>query len=376
MRAAYRFGAVVVDVETGDAASGAWLSEFLQPWAEEMPGGRGRVLVRMTASAPACDALDRARAAASLRQVPCFALDSRIVTLPGWDDDRGLVVADAEFECYYRVTPDEIEVAARPENRRARIGLMRVVREMLAAPALAGGGLADVHAAAFAMAGKAVLLAGAKGCGKTTMLIHALTSGAADFVANDRVFIDGRGDAADVVGVPTVVSIRPETLQLFPQLGNNGAWLPVSARAGELATSGAAGDGADGAGGVVRLSPAQFAFQLGAGIVRGASLAAVVFPEIAAATDARSFERMSPAEGADRLRACLYGASAPRRAPTVFAGAAVSTAGPADMAVTVERLAARVPCVRGRVGLETYQGSPAAWLQAPGLPSGRPAQER
>ena len=376
MMLAYRFGSAVVDVETGEPGSGAWLSEFLQPWAEALTGGRGRSLVRMTASATACDAFDHGRDTASLRQVPCFALDSGVVVLPGWDQDGGTVIADMEFECYYRLTPGAVEVVARPGNRRARIGLMRVVREMLAAPALAGGGIADLHAAAFAVAGRAVLLAGAKGCGKTTMLIHALTSGSADFVANDRVFVDGRGHATDAVGLPTVVSIRHETLRVFPRLWKNGACQPVSASLGELARSGVAGGGAEAVASGLRLSPVQFARRLGAGVVRGGPIAAVVFPGIAPAAETWSFERMSPHEGAASLRACLYGTGTAPRVPTVFARAAVGAADPADQAGIVERVAARVPCVRGHMGLRTYHGSPAAWLRALSLPPEPSAQER
>jgi len=54
-----------------------------------------------------------------------------LVFCPGWvDADGANVVWDEEFGCYYRVRDDHVEVVARPRDRQARIGLMRVVREL------------------------------------------------------------------------------------------------------------------------------------------------------------------------------------------------------------------------------------------------------
>ena len=366
MKAGYRFGPTIIDVETDDAGSGAWLSEFLHPWADATPHGHGDRLVRMTSSAAAFDALGRRQAVSSLRQVPCFALDSQVVSLPGWDNDRGTVVADAELGCFFCLAGRVVEVVARPGCARARIGLMRVVREALAAPALAGADYIDLHAAAFAVAGQAVLLAGPKGSGKTTMLIHALASGRADLLANDRVFIHGSPEPAGAVGVPTLVSIRPWTLQVFPRLRKDAAERSASLRVGEPAPprveDGTAAETRDFA-----LSPAQLAHRLGVAMARDAPIAAVVFPVITPATDTWTFEPVSPADAAARLRECLYGARVEPRAPTVFEGTRRGVPRRAQQSAVVERLAARVPCVQGNLGPGACRDSAGVWLRALGL---------
>lgn len=341
MKTAYRLASTVVDVETDEPGSGAWLSEFLHPWAEVVPHGSGGTVVRMVTSPASVDAIERRRVGTCARQVPCFALDSRVVVLPAWDDRGGMVIADAELACHYRLEPGAVEVVARPESRRARIGLMRVVREMLAAPVVGTGAIAEVHAAAFCVGERAVLLAGAKGTGKTTMLIHALMSRSASFVANDRVFIGGSSGPAFVGGVPTVVSIRPPTLRFFPILG--------------IAAEG------------LRLSPAELARRLGVSRARGAPIAAVVFPLVSGAVDAWSFEPLSSADGAARLRANLYGAGPEGPERTVFAGASSGSAPPGAQEAVIDSLVARVPCIRVHAGRRAYRGGPGEWLGALGL---------
>ena len=363
MRTGYRLGPTIIDVEVPDADSGAWLSEFLCPWADTTPHGRGDRIVRMTSSAGAFDGLERRQTRSSLRQVPCFALDSRVVDLPGWDDEQGTVVADAELGCFFRLAGRVVEVVARPGYPRARFGLMRVVRQMLAAPALAGGGLVDLHAAAFAVAGQAVLLAGAKAAGKTTMLIHALASGKADLIANDRVFINGSPGPAGVVGVPTVVSIRPWTLQVFPGLRHHAVERPACLRVGEAPQPRAVEAGTR----EFALSPAQLALRLGARRVRGAPIAAVVFPIVSAVTGTWTFEPVSRAEAAVRLRECLYGARVARRARTVFEGSDGGIPHREQREAAIARLAASVPCVQANLGPGAYRDGAGAWLQALGL---------
>lgn len=363
MRTGYRLGPTIIDVEVPDADSGAWLSEFLCPWADTTPHGRGDRIVRMTSSAGAFDGLERRQTRSSLRQVPCFALDSRVVDLPGWDDEQGTVVADAELGCFFRLAGRVVEVVARPGYPRARFGLMRVVRQMLAAPALAGGGLVNLHAAAFAVAGQAVLLAGAKAAGKTTMLIHALASGKADLIANDRVFINGSPGPAGVVGVPTVVSIRPWTLQVFPGLRHHAVERPACLRVGEAPQPRAVEAGTR----EFALSPAQLALRLGARRVRGAPIAAVVFPIVSAVTGTWTFEPVSRAEAAVRLRECLYGARVARRARTVFEGSDGGIPHREQREAAIARLAASVPCVQANLGPGAYRDGAGAWLQALGL---------
>jgi hypothetical protein len=209
---------VVVDVETDDADDGRWLAEFLAPWAGVTAAGAGVARVRLTRSSDVVEALGRRRASGAAELMPCFALDHETVRLPGWADDGRTWLADDDMECLYGVRGSRVDVVGRDGKRRVRLGLMRVVREILCQGLPGGGGYLDVHAAAFEVEGRAVLLVGGRGAGKTTLLCHALASGRAGFVANDRVIIAASGQPVVAQGVPTVVSLRPGTVEAFPRL--------------------------------------------------------------------------------------------------------------------------------------------------------------
>ena len=191
--------------------------EFLCPWfSAEAPNGTA-LNVRMTSSGERFSALARVEAERHPQPLACFRLDRRLVSCPGWiEPDGSILVADQEFGCYYHVQGKQVEVISRPQDRLARIGLMRVVRELAIQRALSRSETLDLHAAAFVFRGRAILLAGDKNAGKTTLLAHALTSPHTALMANDRVIVDGRLQAR---GVPTVVSVRDDTEQAFPALG-------------------------------------------------------------------------------------------------------------------------------------------------------------
>ena len=67
----------------------------------------------------------------------------------------------------------------RPSYNRwnARVSLMRVIRELSMTHAESRGGVL-IHGAAYLVKGRAVAIAGAKGSGKTTSLIQALSRAA------------------------------------------------------------------------------------------------------------------------------------------------------------------------------------------------------
>ncbi len=276
----FALGPAVVDVDTDTADAFRWLVEFLTPWVAATTFGHGDVLVRFTCSHAAFDLLDR-RSATATATIPCFALDSHLVTLPGWDDGEGVVLADRQLRCFYRVGVRHVEVVARPGDRQARLGLMRVVREMLTSRRLARGRVVDLHAAAFEAGPGAVLIVGPKQSGKTTLLCYALASAEARLIANDRVVVDLDRAPGIVQGIPTLVSVRPHTVDFFPALRRGATGRPVLLHSGECEVE--QNGKADGRG--LSLSPAQLAQRLGSSCARGAPLAAIVFPEISAATE-------------------------------------------------------------------------------------------
>lgn len=371
MRTGYRAGQTAVDVETPDAGAHAWLTEFLEPWTERAPGGYGGTLVRLLWRDGACENRLRPPAGHAVRLVPCFALDSRVVHLPGWEDEGCTVIADDEIGCHYRISGRAVDVVARPEHRRARLGLMRVVREILAAGSLEAGSLLDLHAAAFAVGGRAALIVGGKNSGKTTLLTHALASGRAEFVANDRVFVDVGRSPAGVIGVPTIVSVREWTIAAFPALRPDGRPQSPSLRAGEDAQPDGKGAeaGRPGSTGGAAFSPDQFARRMSARRARGGQAAALIFPVIDPHADAWEAEPLPPAAAEPLLRGALYGASVSPRPATILAppGQAGRRAGQRE--TMARRLSDCVPCVRMRLGPRAYAASAEGWMRALGLDS-------
>ena len=362
-QAGYSFGPAVVDVDTDTDGDSRWLAEFLTPWAAATAFGSGDVRVHLNRSDPVFDALDRRSGTANARLIPCFALDSRLVTLPGWDDGGGTVLADEELGCFYQVHGRSVHIVARQGERRARLGLMRVVREALAARRLARGRLLDLHAAAIQVGQRAVLIAGPKHVGKTTLLCHALASGGARLLANDRVFVDVDQTPGVVYGVPTLVSVRPATLELFPDLRRGPAERPVLLHAGEHEeTSDVAAHGRD-----FSLSPAQLARRLDSTCVPSAPLGAIVFPEISSDADTWIVDALGAAEGLALLGACVYGGHREGQSRTILDE--LGGLGPprADTEAMAGRVADEVRFLRCRLGPHAYDRGADAWLRALGL---------
>lgn len=363
--AGYRLGPTVIDVEADDPNTASWLAEFFTPWFEVGASGKGEFTVRLTCSMSALAALEHQQTTMSPRSVACFALDSQVISLPGWPaDDGGTVIADSRYACFYRVSGRIIEVVSRPQVRRVRVGLMRVVRELAAARMLEQTGLLDIHSAAFVVGGRAVLLVGAKGAGKTTLLVSVLASRQASLLANDRVFVDAGRYPHQVFGMPTLASLHEGTLQLFPILRRGLAGRPSWMRATESESpdSGAReGDNAQ----TVYVSPTRLAQQLDAPTVREGLITAIVFPEIASAADVWSVDPVGPADGASRLRECLYGIRSRPRPRTVFEELVDSRADRSnDQAGLVDCLAAQIPLFRCRVGRDVLHDGAKALLQA------------
>ncbi len=362
-RASYRYGPACIEVTTGDRDAGRWLREFLAPWFSLGSPGENPLRVRLTCSAPAFAALERRKAEASTLPYACFALDRQVIELSGWQQAAEIVIADPERSCFYRVRPGDVEIVAQPGGAGVRVGLMRVIREFAAARMLAQPGLLDLHAAAFTVAGRAVLLVGPKQSGKTTLLVDALASGRSKLLANDRVFVDTRAEPGRAFGVPTLVSLRAGTLRWFPSLPQGFPARPALLHASELAQQIEATQ--DAAAPLhLTLSPGQLAQRLGAGIATSAPIAAILFPVIAPTTARWSLERVSHDEGATWLRESLYGIAADPRSRTVFEAAALAPdCGQPARATLADRLASQIPLFRFRLGRHAYRDGAEPWLR-------------
>jgi hypothetical protein len=262
---AYSFGGAVVAVEAGEPDGARWLRELLTPWfAAAAPAATGP-WVRVRSSVGRFAELAAVQQTAATRPVPCFTLDSALVSYPGWTESDGTtVVADGEYGCYYRVLGDQVEIVTRPRDRLARLGILRVVRELAVARALAAPGMLDLRAAGFVTRGLAVLLVGGPRTEKTSLLAHVLASAHAPLLASERVLVDCASGQAR--GVPMVVALDEATEQSLPELGRGLPRRAALLHAGELTSVEAV---ASASGPRLVISPAQFARQLGAATTTG-----------------------------------------------------------------------------------------------------------
>jgi len=322
------------------------VEEFLRPWLPPAASARARHVVRLVFDVEALRHIEESRSAEPQR-VPCFGLDTQVIERPAWPTPEGLVVDDARFGCHFRVEPARTTVFARPGDRRARVVAVRILRE-LAAAALAPSHWA-LHAAAVALEGRALVIAGSRGSGKTSLLVHLLLSTGAAFVANDWVWLRAISDGGfEAIGMPTIVAVRPGTVARFPRLlagrAANGSFLPYTVAEIDAGLADGAVSPAEGA---LHLSPRQLAARTGAAVERGAPLAAIVLPQIDPDAREMRLEPIGPDAAIALLLACRHGSHGGCAADTIFGrrGAAPSSWDP---------IAARVPLFRFRLGPRAY----------------------
>lgn len=213
--AVFAFGEVGILVESVERSHLTWLAEFLGPHFAVRAEGAHACRVRLLEDRGAYEqALAGGPGAGTL---DAFALDSGVEGLPRWHGAETRL-RDPRREVFYDVTgsPAAVTILSVPGNLKARTALMRVVRELATNHAQCAGGLL-LHASAFAVGDRGVVVCGAKEAGKTTLLLHALHASAVEYVSNDRVMISP-GATPRAHGVPTIVKVRPGTLALFPAL--------------------------------------------------------------------------------------------------------------------------------------------------------------
>jgi hypothetical protein len=347
-----------IAVRQAPAAHLRWLREFLTPAFESGPPEVGEWCVEVDE--------DQARYAALMRQgrcpgavpVACFALDHDFIHLPSWSGPSGThTVVDEESRAAYEVDRRQrsVRLIAAPRQRAVRKALMRVVRELAMDHVQRRGDLL-LHAAALTVGGRGVVIAGPKDAGKTTLLIQLLRHGAARYVSNDRVVVSLADTHPRVRGMPTIISIRAGTLQLFPELCRRltastfhyRLTLDEAAR-GECGPARAWGDGRFG------VSPAQFCALLGVEPLASARVSALVFPRIAPDERAMTVRKLSVSEAAERLGQSVFGANPIAGAERLLAVSDDAPAAePAVRAAGIARLAAAVPAFECRLGPDAY----------------------
>src|SRR5262249_53240785 len=150
-----------------------------------------------------------------------------------------------------------------------------------------------------------VAVAGPKRAGKTTLLLHVLRDPRARYVSNDRVLVSLDAAPPDARGVPTLVSLRRTTLDLFPELARRQAARRYHyARALDERAPGPAQAKPD----REVVTPAQLCRLTDTSPVGHGPLAAVVFPRLTGEPGGLALTRLSDREAASALTGALLGA--------------------------------------------------------------------
>ncbi len=296
-----------------DAALIDFAVEHFDPWF--LPTRRTpEWSVAVTSTTPAYAEMQRRRpAGAGLR--PCFAHDQEVMSMPAWPSGDAVSLCDAERSCFLRLRPGQVDLIADPSTRRWRFTLLWILQE-IAATRLRRTHV-DLHAAAVESGGRALLIAGPKGAGKTTVALYLMRSHRCRLIANDRSFAGG-GAALAIAGMPTAIKIWPPTLARFPELRSA---MPRVARPylytlAELETAGPSEESPDAVD--FALTPNQLARRLGAGTRAEAALGTIVFPQVCGDEAEWALEPLTSEEVVAGVRANLYGAATGERPATIF----------------------------------------------------------
>ena len=365
----FSYNGLTVRVSSDDATHLRWLEEFLTPQFEINRGVSPDCKVVLTADTQQYEDMLEKGAQPDGKQIDCFALESGVVRLPLWaSESDGPIIFDERFGAFYVVNQGiaEIRILTANSDNRARTSLMRVVRELAMNHSRRTGSLI-IHASGFVVEGRGVLIAGPKRAGKTTLLIHVLRHGTAQYLSNDRVVVSFEETGPTMRGMPTIVAIRQGTLEMFPDLRRRLLVDSFHHRLGRSEpTQGIPPPIRPGRDGRFNLSPWQFCELLGVSAGAQGRVQALVFPRVTGEGGAIELEQLSAEAAAVRLSKSLFGAGPALLVSTVFAlsGNDVRPA-QATLESLCDRLTSQVRCFECRLGEEAFQseGSVAMFLR-------------
>lgn len=296
-----------------------WLGEFFEPSLGTEGLAAHQATVTANVDATRFEILKQEHSRHERRLYDCFTLDGSFDAFYGCRAPDGeLLISLDPFGLMLRVgaAKDVYELVAGSPNARLRMGLMRVVREIATVRALRAGGV-PLHGAACTHHGEAVGFLGHKTAGKTTSLIHWLRSQETQFLANDRFFLFRRRGAWVVRGMPTIVKLRPDTLQLFGDLRRRATEYPFDWKSTLVEVHAAAGQGTSGpAAGT--FTQRQFLRIVDRSAVPEAPLRMLLFPERDDSLHAVEFAPLSCRDATVRLAANLLSPGASLATAEVF----------------------------------------------------------
>ncbi len=352
------FGSFALDVGASRRDDLDWLVEFLTPQFSLAPRQRADWTVRLRTDSAAFKGLrQRLNGGDAPGEEAAFALDTQTVYLPR----LGRWLFDRDFEVAYHISGKRrhVEIVKPSYNRwNARVSLMRVIRELSMTHAESLGGVL-IHGAAYLVNGRAVAIAGAKGSGKTTSLVQALSERGVRYISNDRLLVTAHRGRLTCRGIPTIVTLRRSMVAGLPALAER---LSASryvcfltrdeARSGRIVPDQIVDNE-----GRFSLSPPQLCDLLGVGGAPGGTLAAIVFPLITGQPGTTRLTRLAGADAAQHIRRGLFRANLDRIARRAFDASGHRQAPPGELAGALPE---RVRCYVLELGLDA--ASDSSWV--------------
>jgi hypothetical protein len=355
----FTYDGFTVRVASDDPTHLAWLEEFLSPAFSVADDGVADCEVRLRVDDGAyLETLHRGPHA-SRDSLNCFALDNGMTRLPLWATPHAeRLLFDESSRVFYAQhdgAPFQVLVCA--GNRAARMALLRVVRE-LAMTAVRARHRLVLHGAAVLRRHRGLIIAGPKRAGKTSLLIHLLQQSGTHYVSNDRVVVDLHAPTPTLRGMPTLVTVRPSTLDLFPPLAGHLLERPYDHRycLREAPPPGTQASAVRSDEQPLNLTPAQFCALMANAPRNGGPLKALLFPHVSDACTGFEIRALSPATAAERLDGARFGMGSGYATSEVFAlNTHRAHIDAADDTTACAALAARIPSFDCTIGRDAYR---------------------
>ncbi|MBX3027447.1 hypothetical protein KF840_21320 [bacterium] len=350
-------------VEGADADELAWLTEFLSPAFGRDDAAPADCVVAVEDDAAR---LARLRAVVDDAAPPalCLVQDTGPICLPARHDAERSVVRHDDAQLAYVASADRrrIAVVAARRHEKRRTALMKLVRELAMSAAWSRDSLV-LHAAAGVAGGSAILIAGPKRAGKSSLLLHLLRAPGARLLSNDRTVLALADEGTVAHGMPTIVNLRPDTV---------GARFADDAARGDayrhrfaltVAEAAARPPVAAPADRPLSCSPPQLAHLLGIDLVGQAPAGVLLLPRVDPTARGIALQRLSTGEAADRLAEVLFAAHSGPRISEVFALPDRSRAPrPAELAHLWRACVERLRVFACRLGPDAYAGDATSLL--------------
>jgi hypothetical protein len=341
-------GGTVLRCDREDVA--AWVREMMAPAVDFSTHGPPAASVVVHSRA----VLGRVPAATGSE--PCFAVDGNVVFLPS-SGTAPLRLEHDDKTVSYVIDGDQVTITPSGPAPDLRIATFMAVRELAVAQALASPAL-QLHASGFASAGRVALLTGPKCAGKTTTLSHLAASSGYAIVTNDRALAFAGAEGWEARGVPTIVGIRPGTMELLPHLFAGAAQRTVHLTCDEVPTS-TASDRRIKPGRMPSMSLAQMARRVGAPLAAGGRLASISVLRIDETVPTFTVRPLAPSEAETVLLPLRFGVATEPRPVTAFEAMLGQQTPPAFDCALLRQMVQAVPCLEVRLSRRLLE-SPSA----------------